>query len=787
MKPPNDARPPWLREPVLLGGILALHASFYVYLILARRFPAEHDTLYSFVIQWLFQAYGMDEGAPALWLPAVTHGRVSNWEFASHCGFVQTVLLGFGGLPEGWNFLPWFYVSLWFDELILMVGVWCLGKRYALSPLGLFFTVLTAAGSSLWLDQMFFNLRLFHALPLVFALYHGFAEDGARWKLHAAINLLFMGFLGNSGYLAIFAGFVALLYGVTHALFYPSGVLGKLRPRLSDLPAILVNGATLAAAYALFRRGSETLALHRAGRGADGSVSLDDFVTYGSSVNPIRYADFLSGISPSLDYSLYVGAAALALAVSAIFCRPGRRVLHLAVCLLLLVLFGVGYLGVVSALSYTAAPPLRLFRVVAGGGTIARLLVILLAGIGFEAWRRGRVPAGAARRIGFAMVAAGVLMGAVGAATAWRTGLALSIREVLRTAQFRLGENLAAESGSYTVVMLAGSAVAAAAVGLLLRRRAGAAPAVLALLLVHAADLHRWKIQMTAVKTVQLATPQVPLQEIRRPAYHGRRDVETSERQAAMASLFPIRCNAGDTVDPYLGLEPPYTRRQVTHWEGPFDRLLRTYRHGIDPEGKRPDASWVERRPFFPVSVPAYDKLTGVTEDKLQVFGAAYRGADDRETGDVLNRPGFGGDLLLLASDADVPALEHAKPAASDRLAAVPEVLEARANRVRVRVEMPQEGWLYYADAWHPQWTATVNGAPAKVERAWIAYKAVKVGRGANVVEFRFRSPERVLAFRWMGAFAAGWIVAVLGIAARCVLPAGLGGALYFGNRGRAS
>jgi len=72
------------------------------------------------------------------------------------------------------------------------------------------------------------------------------------------------------------------------------------------------------------------------------------------------------------------------------------------------------------------------------------------------------------------------------------------------------------------------------------------------------------------------------------------------------------------------------------------------------------------------------------------------------------------------------------------------------------------EGWLFYADTWHPQWTVQVNDRNAELRRAFLAYKAVKLGSPSSEVEFRFRSPRRVWSYRFLGLAS----LAVLGFTA---------------------
>lgn len=65
------------------------------------------------------------------------------------------------------------------------------------------------------------------------------------------------------------------------------------------------------------------------------------------------------------------------------------------------------------------------------------------------------------------------------------------------------------------------------------------------------------------------------------------------------------------------------------------------------------------------------------------------------------------------------------------------------ANELVARISVPGDGgWLVYADAFHPNWRATVNGKSVPVLEANLAFKAVALSAGENVVRF-FYSPAQ--------------------------------------------
>src|SRR5439155_1568883 len=59
-------------------------------------------------------------------------------------------------------------------------------------------------------------------------------------------------------------------------------------------------------------------------------------------------------------------------------------------------------------------------------------------------------------------------------------------------------------------------------------------------------------------------------------------------------------------------------------------------------------------------------------------------------------------------------------------------------ERVVLRVDAPQRGFLVLADQWFPGWQATVGGTPVPILRADYVFRLVEVPAGRSTVEFRY-------------------------------------------------
>ena len=91
-------------------------------------------------------------------------------------------------------------------------------------------------------------------------------------------------------------------------------------------------------------------------------------------------------------------------------------------------------------------------------------------------------------------------------------------------------------------------------------------------------------------------------------------------------------------------------------------------------------------------------------------------------------------------------------------------------DRVRLEAGLSRPGWVVLVDSWDPGWQVRVDGRPAPLLRANMAFRAVAVGEGTHVVEQVYR-PRAFVAGTWISSFSA---LALLLLVAR-------------GRRGRAS
>jgi hypothetical protein len=770
-------------ERRLLAALFLLLGLFYAWLLLSRRLPRGHDSLFVYVLQYLFLAQSAQGGGLPLWMPYATHGCLTSWYVGLEGGFLQNALLFLGGAPEGTNALPLFHLGMLFDEVLLLVGTWRLGRFFYRSPLARFFVTASLVGSTFWGEQMWHNHRALYAIPLILSFFHQYLGDGSRRSLFLGLNLLLLQFIGSLPYVAIMTGLVTGTYLTVYVVLFRRSLRPlwpKLRPRPVDALVLLSNLAILGAVYFTLTAGTREYAFQQEGRRPDGTVSPDQFLTFAGTLDPIRFVDLLLGVSPFRDFTLYCGVAAVPFAILAFLLRPGRKVFHFAVCSVLVFLLSLGYLSIVGMIAYHSLPPTHFYRYISGVGAHLRLPLLFLAGFGIEGLLRSR-PADrpALRKLSWGLGLLALVCGLLALSYARNQEPPLDLPGLVRTPTPLLATFTYFDDPRILAQVFGGTCLAALAVAAVLLARSERphwSPAlVLGLFLVlHTGDLTRWRVVMIRNRTLPMNDEQYALQQIRPLPWIARRSAEPPDNRRARAlaaSLFEDGA-VYDWTENYFHRDPPASRYTSSFWMSSVDQLLHAY-------ARQPLDRSIPIRPAVLRSNerlrPPYDKLIGQSLDKIQVFAGVHTVESDALTAEMMNDPEFRGDVLMIAPRKEGWKTYFVYPPgwlkADERLAFDYEVLSFDANALRLKVTLPaqrQGAWLLYCDAWHPDWTAEVNGKDVAVARAFLAYKAVRLDAGTNVVEFRMRSPARIWTFRLAAGNATLWVFGVIALAAGC-------------------
>jgi hypothetical protein len=789
---PTPAAPQrrWNRPFLLL---LLLETSVLVAMVWCHRIPREHDGFGYFGLQYYFLNNAAVAGELPQWVPYMTQGTVANWWYAVQGEiFVNSVALIAGpvGALKGLNFLPFFYLGIFIDGLILLVGTWLLARRLFRAPATVFFVCLIVVGPCVWMDQPWYNFHFFYAIPLVLALVHRFLDRGSWLSLLLAMNLFSLQTLGNLPYFVPVSSLVIILYfGLYTAFNWKAqwNAVRRLRFGLPSVLCVLVGLGGLAASFLILRLGTGEIANYNPGRGMDAQVPLDTFLTYGGEITARKWAEPLLAVSPSLDNTLYMSLlAAPLLAVSYGFALR-RRFAHLHLLCGILLLFGLG--GFVATQSYHWWPFMKYYRHIGLTGSVTRVFLCLAAGCGFEVVFLGR---GEKRRLRVAAVllAAGMCVLGAGlfylaadpdaaqrvvgamrthAATRIYTAGPLAFPIIFDPALLR--SRLVVSGG---VALLGGGLLAGR--GFLSGNGWRKALSAAALVVV-AADVYVYKGGEVWLRTAPLPHEDVDLLAFQELPYRPRRSLSFFSPNARVEMLRRDVAFPGVrhwSTNPFAFVDEAGSSFRVDHWLLPLDRFLRACwgqninDRNVPPKGLR-SCDCLE----FPQQEASL-KLAGITADKVQFFRRAHVLGSEAEVAARMSDPRYRGNVLFLSAE-DQPAQlpdeaagreDTSPPDADEReeLAYHIEQFDSNNLVLTVRNTTGSPVWLLFSDVWHPGWSATVDGRERPVYKGALAYKAVQLPPDSSRVHFRFslRSVSSLYTFFSLCSIAWLAIVAIL-------------------------
>ncbi len=580
--------------------------------------------------------------------------------------------------------------------------------------------------------------------------------------------------LAGSGDMAVMTALLAAALALTHATRDR-----RWRPVLSSLAAAYVGGFALASAQWL-----PTIEMAR--RSVRTHLPPDLLSAWSAhpwtlveTVWPVGFKDLplaaaatarlFDGREPFL-YSLYLGLAASGLVAAALAgpSHPWRRLLVWS--LVLALAFALGRHLPLHAVLVRALPPLAAVRYPVKAMTLVAFAWALLAGLGLRAWEengrtRKRVTLAAAGALvvttgavvyGLRLisgVAAGPLAGWLDVSAPGAPALLGGMATRLATAGALGALLLVLTLARMTRLRLPWSALAAAIV---------------------AADLAAANVSVNRTAPPDALSASSPIAEVARPDGHQRlyvvdysldhriREVvergphalrpELAGRPWAMTIAY--RAYLYPTLLGTLGIESSYDRDQQAFYPLAQARLQDFF---LAAEGSPEQVRLLERAGVGRVvslhdqgfeSLALLARVPGPFRGDIRVFGVphalprvyAVTGAEVVDGPAALER--FASASFDAARSVILPTGAPVAPAESPADATI---VEWSADRSRIRAELPRDGWLVTVDAYDPGWRATVDGRPAEVVRANVAFRAVAVPAGRHVVALAFRPPSVLL------------------------------------------
>jgi len=755
--------------------LLLLESAYFLFLGATHRLVRGHDGFQYFTFQYYFLNNAVISGEIPQWMPFMCHGTIANLWYAVQASPLQQLFLLIGTSLKEINFLSLFYANFFFDEMVLATGIWLLSGKYFCHRGARFFSTVAALGSSIWMDQPWYNLHFYNALPLIFYFGHCFLDE-RQWRyFFLAGNLLAVQMLGNLPYFLPVQAFVIAVY---FAAF-----MSIRRETLKDwnlnasfilrgLVVVACLAFIFASMYALLKFGIEDVVNYNFGRTTQGKTSVVSFLSYASNLSYKSWTELLLGVSPGMDYTLYVGVLSLVFLLPALV--SSRRQERWALVLLIVALLVLTKSAYFAYLIQFFWPMMNFFRHLSLINPMIRLFLCLLAGFGFEALVAGGISERMRRCMALLLGGIFLLHVACLARTTWFAD----------HAKFLTGPRLyfcsAALDPQWFIPCLVFSALCAALGALALRADFRKSQrAIQFLLALQLLDLGSYKIFTTLEKTFVLNDVQYALNRFQPMPYAMRRTdrylenprvkpiwqdlLALKERQQNYSSVYW-------TTESYVFMDPLASIYRTDLWMLPFDDLLRAlWKQKLRDLEHFPPGISDSRILEFPSDSEACLSVAGHYQ-KIQLFDGAFVVPHEEDLAKSMVSDTFNAQSLLVTSlPKNAPALPAWNPGASvsdHRLKGSCSVREFTANTLTLAVRVdpashPISPWLFCSEVWDRGWKASVDGKSVPLYKAFLAYRAIPIHEGLNLIHFRYEKiPVTWLTYGFC-VNATFWVVGI--------------------------
>ncbi len=783
-------------EPLLFLLVLGFEITISCFLIMTHRIDCGHDGFQYFFLQYYFLNNIVNVGEIPQWMPFMTHGTVASWLYAITSGLLQSTLFLTGSLLKNVNFIPIYQMGMFIDELVLIVGVWFLARRFYSSVVTIFFVALTVLGSCIWMLQPWSNFHFYYALPLILYFGHVFLDNG-KWRyVFLAGTLFIVQFMGNLPYLLPIISLVVFLYFFLYILFnfkQEFETIKLLKINLSCLLCICALALLFFAVYKIQENGVDQIVNYNYGRELNGRTTLEGFMSYGGNQDASKWKELFVGVSPAFDYTLYIGILATFFILLGFKSLFKRKHIHFLVLIFMLFLFSLGTF--VSTFFYYTWPLMQFYRHLSLVAPIIKLFICFLAGFGFEALfiENQHVPQ---KNRPKALILAALflfLFSTVFYCFGRDPVLAKSlIRSTITKGVFAIDGSkkiIKYHAGlpvfplvfydGFAALQFTKSALLALILSVLvvflpvIRERRYYKAMVAFILFFHIADLYGYKISQVNLRTVSIKSADFQLTNFQSMPYAKKRSLNylsADSRIKILPYILPSRGQLYSTMNSFLFLDEIGNTFRADYWLSPLDDFMRAYwGQSIHDKSVRPEG-WVPYiRLSFPLTHQASGKIAGLAEDKVQFFSGAYLLDSDDGVAVKITDGDYKGDILFLSPPqtkeaAGISNIKNWLPNGSlsdnERLKIHYQVTRFDSNHLEVVANLTghKKAWMLYSDVWHPFWKATVNGKPVPVYKANLAYKAVPLALDQNRIHFYFNSPLMAFLQKLFSLIALFWL-----------------------------
>jgi hypothetical protein len=768
---------------LLFPVLVIFQVVFFAILMINLRIPNAHDGFDTFVKQYFFLNNAAIFHEIPQWIPFLTHGTSATWWYCiqSVCNPLTLLLLPIAFLVKAVNYFYVYHSGMFIDELILLVGTWCLAGRYFKSQFTSFFVATSIIGSSIWATQPFFNFYFYYTIPLTIFLLHRYFDTAKGAFLFLAISLCCIQIITSTTYVIPLSSLYISLYFFIYFLLHQSSFkkfLQTFQWNRSFVLYLFAAGMTLTVTMLLLIIGKDSgnmLMYNNDRNPIDGSVPLDVFLSYNAATGGIEWLDAILRFSSGADFSLFIGYLSLPLCIISIFCfkNPAYRTLLFLVIIMLL--FAASTF--ISTFFYYAWPFMKFFRHLSLVAPVTKIFICFLAGFGLDYLISNKSESFRLRSLLYiaALVMILIIIYLVNFSSSnqniqffmqsfHQSGLLLYLNHFKDFDFIR-------EHFNQSILILSLCVVIIFAVAVIKTNRLKLI-IILLLLAVHMGDMYTYKIFEFSQRTLVLSPQELKVFQFEAPIYTKTRSEQTQQsknRRGLIDKVFKHNISTYATVDLFTFSDKLDSRHITYNWQKSYNQFLKAYSGQDINEDTTPANDYHKgvRKLKFPLDNEAQLSIAGQKASKIQFFSKAITFNDEKNMATCLADPSFKGNKLFLKDNQSVKPFINCADlnlARSDRLDLAYNIKSYTANSLAIGVNNPSDKnvWMLYSDVWHPKWKVKVNDVEDRVYKADLGYKAVYLKPGKNSIYFYFKDIKTTLGQVFIALIAGGLVIGVI-------------------------
>ena len=683
------------------------------------------------------------------WFPYGTFGIVaSHWQLfdLTPSSYLSIIL---GSMLKVKNALLVFKISILLEQWMMLIGIYLFCKRAFRHEVTRFFVSVALVGSTVWFVQIYWNFRIYYLLPWVlYCIHRAFCDRRFDFLCYGGIVELFS-LLGVPSYFFIAHFFVITFFIL--GLFFKLGLPNlSLRFRRSDWWRMGI-GVFLATAYALFLRDGYQNIFFTSGFDRDASryfqTPLNSFLHHGIEDSIHGMAQFFQMIFPTFfhrvlgessvnvnDVTLYVGLVPILFLITSLFiCLKDRLYQAWLLMSVFFIFLMLGKDTPVAAWAYEFLIPLRYFRYLNGLAGIIRLLLIVLAGFGLDAYlsRLDSQDVKVRYHLKLALITSiSVLFGSF-------------LCRQFFVEQFRI----TLQWQHYYIFTISLCLIAFLLTIVLVNHWKMRQAQVKWLIVVFlAVDLFSYQGLVFANWTNHWDWAGSLVRQVHPNSYQNQRSMNYDNTERTREAFRVVEMNmtrAGIASHAFLQSDPCLTQYVTRFWPNDAYRVIAS---------RWPEIS--ENNFSFKELLNHPDRInffyaTGCYTDKTRLFTNAICLQDSLQAEDVFR--GINDLSKTVMIEGISPEHTSCDVKTSSDVVSGGSIQSSgfSSNRAHFQVNVGGRGaWFYYPDGFHPGWSARVDGEEVKIYKANLAFKAIWLKPGNHDVQFRFSNgPQNFLSY----------------------------------------